>query len=113
ESRRGLVSWLASRCSVRLGATRPRLVLLLFFVFRIRRPPRSTLFPYTTLFRSLSDAPLPRAGRTWLVSNGLLQDFRALLLELDWEPGLPLRLDRATAEVLGVGEGASVRLVAL
>src|SRR2546427_4103623 len=26
----------------------------------IRRPPRSTLFPYTTLFRSL---PRPRAGR--------------------------------------------------
>src|SRR3712207_6860149 len=24
----------------------------------IRRPPRSTLFPYTTLFRSLSVAPL-------------------------------------------------------
>src|SRR2546430_11229124 len=27
----------------------------------IRRPPRSTLFPYTTLFRSL-DPPLVRAG---------------------------------------------------
>src|SRR5256885_3435436 len=27
----------------------------------IRRPPRSTLFPYTTLFRSDS-LPLPRAG---------------------------------------------------
>src|SRR3712207_8093705 len=25
----------------------------------IRRPPRSTLFPYTTLFRSLQHAPLP------------------------------------------------------
>src|SRR5438270_3238178 len=25
---------------------------LVFFVLRIRRPPRSTLFPYTTLFRS-------------------------------------------------------------
>src|SRR5256886_14672329 len=24
----------------------------------IRRPPRSTLFPYTTLFRSLGDGPL-------------------------------------------------------
>src|SRR2546429_2272857 len=23
----------------------------------IRRPPRSTLFPYTTLFRSITDAP--------------------------------------------------------
>src|SRR5471030_1603815 len=29
----------------------PRL-LLVFFVLMIRRPPRSTLFPYTTLFRS-------------------------------------------------------------
>src|SRR2546430_13094757 len=27
----------------------------------IRRPPRSTLFPYTTLFRSRSDASLRRA----------------------------------------------------
>src|SRR2546426_2424311 len=27
----------------------------------IRRPPRSTLFPYTTLFRSLRDARDPRA----------------------------------------------------
>src|SRR5438477_1406345 len=26
--------------------------LLLLFFFMIRRPPRSTLFPYTTLFRS-------------------------------------------------------------
>src|SRR3712207_8631083 len=25
----------------------------------IRRPPRSTLFPYTTLFRSLQATPLP------------------------------------------------------
>src|SRR5688572_33345967 len=25
----------------------------------IRRPPRSTLFPYTTLFRSTGDDPLP------------------------------------------------------
>src|SRR5689334_24787089 len=27
----------------------------LFFFLMIRRPPRSTLFPYTTLFRSLQD----------------------------------------------------------
>src|SRR2546426_3409256 len=33
-------------------------VLLLFFFFlMIRRPPRSTLFPYTTLFRSDVDHP--------------------------------------------------------
>src|SRR3989338_9400676 len=29
--------------------------LLVFFFLMIRRPPRSTLFPYTTLFRSLPD----------------------------------------------------------
>src|SRR2546430_7445134 len=28
-------------------------ILLIFFFLMIRRPPRSTLFPYTTLFRSL------------------------------------------------------------
>src|SRR6266446_3386043 len=28
-------------------------ILLLFFFLMIRRPPRSTLFPYTTLFRSV------------------------------------------------------------
>src|SRR5438105_5888174 len=32
--------------------------LLLFFFFMIRRPPRSTLFPYTTLFRSPPDRGL-------------------------------------------------------
>src|SRR5687768_17885613 len=29
----------------------------------LRRPPRSTLFPYTTLFRSLLRAVPPRRGR--------------------------------------------------
>src|SRR5437016_14624832 len=28
------------------------ITLSIFFILRIRRPPRSTLFPYTTLFRS-------------------------------------------------------------
>src|SRR3712207_7834864 len=30
--------------------------MFLFFFLMIRRPPRSTLFPYTTLFRSVSAA---------------------------------------------------------
>src|SRR6266496_3918681 len=34
----------------------------LFFLM-IRRPPRSTLFPYTTLFRSLGDVDQARVGR--------------------------------------------------
>src|SRR6201995_6170752 len=36
----------------------------LFFFLMIRRPPRSTLFPYTTLFRSIDGLPGGRqAGR--------------------------------------------------
>src|SRR4051794_41740072 len=30
----------------------------------IRRPPRSTLFPYTTLFRSCEELPRARAGQS-------------------------------------------------
>src|SRR3712207_7113181 len=37
---------------------------LVFFFLMIRRPPRSTLFPYTTLFRSLRDAPCANRCRT-------------------------------------------------
>src|SRR5256885_4870040 len=33
----------------------------------IRRPPRSTLFPYTTLFRSLAEPQLPQE----VVRNGI------------------------------------------
>src|SRR6266536_3678394 len=36
-------------------------VLLIIFFVMIRRPPRSTLFPYTTLFRS----PAGQADPTW------------------------------------------------
>src|SRR6266853_2808917 len=33
-----------------------------FFFLMIRRPPRSTLFPYTTLFRSIRPYPTRDAG---------------------------------------------------
>src|SRR6266581_8015472 len=38
------------------------LVLFVFFLM-IRRPPRSTLFPYTTLFRSCPRTRVPPARR--------------------------------------------------
>src|SRR5260370_27175665 len=41
-----------------------------FFFLMIRRPPRSTLFPYTTLFRSLFD----RAGIEFFVEHAGLND---------------------------------------
>src|SRR2546430_13526488 len=36
--------------------------LSFFFFLMIRRPPRSTLFAYTTLFRSRDGVPLPDDG---------------------------------------------------
>src|SRR3712207_9472504 len=40
--------------------------LCTFFFLMIRRPPRSTLFPYTTLFRSSHDSTL----KVWNLETG-------------------------------------------
>src|SRR5260370_6808963 len=40
-----------------------------FFFLMIRRPPRSTLFPYTTLFRSRLGQPVQARGRRLLCSG--------------------------------------------
>src|SRR5438034_7489651 len=53
---------------------RPRpgsLVFTYFFFLMIRRPPRSTLFPYTTLFRSLK-AAIDEAHRQGIKVTGHL-----------------------------------------
>src|ERR1039458_10795983 len=42
-----------------------------FFFLMIRRPPRSTLFPYTTLFRSGCESPHRSARRNPRRSAGL------------------------------------------
>src|SRR5256885_11515944 len=42
----------------------------------IRRPPRSTLFPYTTLFRSLFAEPPAVHGDPWVADRG--RNFRQL-----------------------------------
>src|SRR5438034_2487318 len=47
---------LSSRLSVYAGSFCVSLHLFFFFLM-IRRPPRSTLFPYTTLFRSARASP--------------------------------------------------------
>ncbi len=80
-----------------------------------------TLHARTSGIRSIAQSRLvpvrigevPKATRSYLVTNGLLQDYRALVAELDWVPGKPVTLSAETAEALGIGEGASVRLVAV
>lgn len=54
-----------------------------------------------------------KGNRGYLVTNGQLQNFRAIVVELDWVPGKPVTLNQQAAEALGIGEGASVRLVAI
>src|SRR2546425_11120653 len=78
----------------------------------IRRPPRSTLFPYTTLFRSMS-RPRPHAstppGRTVRCAGGyaaFVPD--PLPTELAWAPTLVRALsdaDRLIGRLAGGGGG--------
>src|SRR3712207_7176086 len=59
-------------------------ILVIFFFLMIRRPPRSTLFPYTTLFRSRWQIPCCSACkhpvRRWLAH--LLRPFRRSVLRV-------------------------------
>src|SRR2546426_10399748 len=66
------------------------MLLIYFFVFflMIRRPPRSTLFPYTTLFRSVAIATLPLgilvslAVTRWLGINGNIMSLGGLAIAI-------------------------------
>src|SRR5882762_10987158 len=53
--------------------------IFFFFFLMIRRPPRSTLFPYTTLFRSCAPAPM-RAPEFWHGRSGPMAGLAAGLL---------------------------------
>src|SRR3989441_6614693 len=62
----------------------------------IRRPPRSTLFPYTTLFRALFVASSPGAGR----AAAFWHPLRAIA---DARAPVRLGVDRATVRRGGSG----------
>src|SRR5688572_32279754 len=71
----------------------------------IRRPPRSTLFPYTTLFRSwyiqpFSDRPFTtiQADSTWTNQTHLGTEYAALLVEPGYAP------PALTTTIPGAGE---------
>src|SRR3712207_9021621 len=78
----------------------------------IRRPPRSTLFPYTTLFRSVDDRAVERRLHGLVVDDPLALDPLAdqagqLALEL----GL-LAVQEAAVDRGACGSGDDVGLVA-
>src|SRR3712207_8776023 len=53
--------------------------ILYFFFLMIRRPPRSTLFPYTTLFRSAGGVVEERWS--WIPALGIDVSFRIGVLQ--------------------------------
>src|SRR5258708_24432897 len=61
---------------------------IFFFFLMIRRPPRSTLFPYTTLFRSV---------RTGAVPDAVFADYPASLMATF--PLWPVRSEEHTSEL--------------
>src|SRR2546427_10806118 len=71
-----------------------------FFFLMIRRPPRSTLFPYTTLFRSKSRHTLEGRGRIGAhpAVQDQFQDFEVRLLR-DLRAGDHLRSEEHTSEL--------------
>src|SRR3712207_8296016 len=76
-------------------------VSIIFFLM-IRRPPRSTLFPYTTLFRStdLDSALLllPSVGFIAYDDERIIRTMNAIRAELD-EDGLLVRSEEHTSEL--------------
>src|SRR3712207_7924560 len=52
--------------------------LIFFFFLMIRRPPRSTLFPYTTLFRSASEETLTRNAVSRILTLTSTYDHRVI-----------------------------------
>src|SRR5207249_12272440 len=73
----------------------------------IRRPPRSTLFPYTTLFRSLygggdREQRLVKGARAQheinLYSSLVLEDLNALAAAFEKKYGVKLKFWRAGSE---------------
>src|SRR2546423_5541045 len=68
----------------------------------IRRPPRSTLFPYTTLFRSVT-SPGVGEGKSFLSCNLALAfadaGYRTLLIDGDEGEGEVARSEEHTSEL--------------
>ena len=70
-------------------------IFCVFFFLMIRRPPRSTLFPYTTLFRSLSYTTQRFSLKVKYVTQSFLVFNRKRLIEV----GKPHRSEEHTSEL--------------
>src|SRR5690349_22246050 len=72
--------------------------LLLLFLLMLRRPPRSTLFPYTTLFRS-SKAPEPRTTFPVCRTTARRGGSHSVIVMVSRKPNRPSRSEEHTSEL--------------
>src|SRR5256885_13066135 len=87
---------------VRIGLhSRDHILFFFFFFLMIRRPPRSTLFPYTTLFRSLAAAGNERVERRLAVGRHARQHpgARRIAREIEVAPQQEFRSEEHTSEL--------------
>src|SRR5687768_18248588 len=78
------------------------LALCMFFFLIIRRPPRSTLFPYTTLFRSTvfrDESEARHVRRAWLNRERAVFDWRKCHVRIFWVNAHLLRRDRKSTRL--------------
>jgi arginine N-succinyltransferase len=80
-----------------------------------------TLYARTPGIRSIAqsqtgtarlDSPIDARG-SYLVSNDSLKDYRAIVADLDYQAGQPVRLSAEMCAALNVTEGSPIRLIAL
>src|SRR3712207_8968687 len=76
-------------------------MIVRFFFLMIRRPPRSTLFPYTTLFRSVPATVAKAFGRAWVNHQNVTT--------AEWYAGLLPHCTEALAKKLSGVDPAGVR----
>jgi len=80
-----------------------------------------TLYARTANIRSIAHSQITRvqqqaqldARGRFLLSNDALHGFRAIVAELDYQPGQPLSLTPAMCAALNVADGSPIRLIAL
>src|SRR5256885_11861304 len=71
-------------------------IFFFFFFLMIRRPPRSTLFPYTTLFRSGRRTPVAIVTGDQCIDDAVITELRDLGAEVRFKP---LRSEEHTSEL--------------
>src|SRR3989454_9518701 len=65
----------------------------------IRRPPRSTLFPYTTLFRSSTNLITLRVTDNGVPESSDIKSFTVVVTEANSAPVLTVPTDRTVTEL--------------